>query len=42
LIKKSVERIEAFRADTYGRSIAGKMELEGLIARPWFKSRKEV
>lgn len=42
LAKKSVERIEAFKADTYGRSIGGEIDLEELIARLGFRSRREA
>ena len=42
LAKKSVERIEAFRADAYGRSVGGEIDLEELIARLGFMSRREA
>jgi hypothetical protein len=40
--KKSVERIEAFRADAYGRNVGGEIDLEELIARLGFMSRREA
>jgi hypothetical protein len=42
LAKKSVERIETFRADTYGRSVGGEIDLAELIARFGFMSRREA
>jgi hypothetical protein len=42
LAKKSVERIEAFKADTYGRGVGGEIDLEELISRLGFMSRREA
>jgi hypothetical protein len=42
LAKKSIERIEAVGADTYGRSVGGEIDLEELIAKLGFMSRKEA
>ena len=42
LAKKSVERIGAFRADTYGRRVGREVDLEELIARLGFLSRTEA
>ena len=42
LAKKSIERIEAFRDDTYGRSAGGEIDFEELIARLGFVSRTEA
>lgn len=42
LAKKSIERIEAFRDDTYGRSTGGEIDFEELIARLGFVGRAEA